>query len=240
VFQKAVERGLFPADAKLTPEEIENIIFMPGFSTADAISSVSGRGVGMDVVRRNIQALGGRVFITSNPGKGTVFTMTLPLTLAVLDGMVIKVGTENFIIPITSIIEASRAESHEISVMPNGTRVINVRGNYIRMINLGNALGEELVGENTQVLIVETEAHGQVGLLVDDLIGQQQIVIKSLETNYRRVDGISGATILGDGKVALILDVDALAVTNLGSSSYHGGGFPESGDSGEIENSEAA
>ncbi len=239
VFQKAVERGLFPADAKLTPEEIENIIFMPGFSTADAISSVSGRGVGMDVVRRNIQALGGRVFITSNPGKGTVFTMALPLTLAVLDGMVIKVGTENFIIPITSIIEASRAESHEISVMPNGTRVINVRGNYIRMINLGNALGEELVGEKTQVLIVETEAHGQVGLLVDDLIGQQQIVIKSLETNYRRVDGISGATILGDGKVALILDVDALAVTNLGSSSYAGGGSSDD-FSDHSQNSEAA
>ena len=220
VFEKAVERGLFPADAKLTPEEIENIIFMPGFSTADAISNVSGRGVGMDVVRRNIQALGGRVFISSTPGKGTVFTMTLPLTLAVLDGMVIKVGKENFIIPITSIIEASRTDSHQISIMPNGTRVINMRGEYVRLINLGNALGEPLCEKNCQVLIVETEAYGQVGMLVDDLIGQQQIVIKSLETNYKRVDGISGATILGDGKVALILDVDTLAQMNLGSNSY--------------------
>ena len=222
VLSIAKQKGLVPEDAQPSPEEIENMIFLPGFSTADKVSSVSGRGVGMDVVRRNIQALGGRVFISSTPGRGTIFTMALPLTLAVLDGMVIRVGNENYIIPITSIIEASRIDSHQLSVLPNGTRVINMRGQYIRMINLGSALDVDLSAENPQVIIVETEAYGQVGLLVDDLIGQQQIVIKSLETNYSRVEGISGATILGDGKVALILDTDATAAMNLGSASYSG------------------
>ncbi|MEM6602791.1 MAG: chemotaxis protein CheA [Pseudomonadota bacterium] len=220
VLEIAKKKGLVPQDANPTAEEIENMIFLPGFSTADKVSNVSGRGVGMDVVRRNIQALGGRVFISSTPGRGTIFTMALPLTLAVLDGMVIRVGNENYIIPITSIIEASRVGSHQLDVLPNGTRVINMRGQYIRMINLGNALDVELTAENPQIIIVETEAYGQVGLLVDDLIGQQQIVIKSLETNYSRVEGISGATILGDGKVALILDTDATAAKNLGSTSY--------------------
>lgn len=220
VLKIAKQKGLISEDANPTPEEIENMIFLPGFSTADKVSNVSGRGVGMDVVRRNIQALGGRVFITSTPGKGTIFTMALPLTLAVLDGMVIRVGTENYIIPITSIIEASRIDSHQLSILPNGTRVVNLRGQYIRMINLGNALNVSLNSSTPQVIIVETEGYGQVGLLVDDLIGQQQIVIKSLETNYGRVEGISGATILGDGKVALILDTDAVAAMNLGSASY--------------------
>ncbi len=211
VFTKAVERGLYPADAKLSNEEIDNIIFMPGFSTADAISSVSGRGVGMDVVRRNIQALGGRVGITAEPGKGTLFTMTLPLTLAVLDGMIIRVGTENFIIPITSIVEALRLKDCRCSKLPNGEDVFTIRDEYIRLINLGNALNVPLQGNDLQIVVVDTEVLGRVGLLVDDLLGQQQIVIKSLEVNYKRVDGISGATILGDGKVALILDVDTIA-----------------------------
>jgi len=219
VLARAKERGLIPAEAKPTVEEIENMVFLPGFSTADAISNVSGRGVGMDVVRRNIQALGGRVFISSTPGRGSVFTMALPLTLAVLDGMVIRVGSENFIIPITSIIEASRTDGHDFSTLPNGSKVIKMRDNFIRIINLGNALNVPLSSENPQVLVIETETYGQVGMLVDDLIGQQQIVIKSLETHYRRVDGISGATILGDGKVALILDTDSIAAMNLGSSS---------------------
>jgi two-component system, chemotaxis family, sensor kinase CheA len=220
VLQRAIERGLISADAKPTIEEIENMIFLPGFSTADVVSNVSGRGVGMDVVRRNIQALGGRVFISSTPGRGSVFTMALPLTLAVLDGMVIRVGNENFIVPITSIIEASRIDNHDFSILPNGSRVIKMRGEYIRVINLGNALNVPLSSERPQVLVIETETYGQVGMLVDDLIGQQQIVIKTLETHYRRVEGISGATILGDGKVALILDTDAIASTNLGATSF--------------------
>ncbi len=220
VLERAIERGLITADAKPTIEEIENMIFLPGFSTADVVSSVSGRGVGMDVVRRNIQALGGRVFIASTPGRGSVFTMALPLTLAVLDGMVIRVGSENFIIPITSIIEASRIDKHDFSILPNGSRVIKMRGEYIRVINLGNALNVPLSNERPQVLVVETETYGQVGMLVDDLIGQQQIVIKTLETHYRRVEGVSGATILGDGKVALILDTDAIAAMNLGAASF--------------------
>lgn len=219
VLERAVERGLVSADAKPSVEEIENMIFLPGFSTADQISSVSGRGVGMDVVRRNIQALGGRVFISSTPGRGSVFTMALPLTLAVLDGMVIRVGSENFIIPITSIIEASRVEGHSFNTLPNGSKVIKMRDNFIRIINLGNALNVPLSNESLQVLVIETETYGQVGMLVDDLIGQQQIVIKSLETHYRRVEGISGATILGNGKVALILDTDSIAAMNLGSDS---------------------
>lgn len=219
VLARAIERGLVPADAKPSIEEIENMVFLPGFSTADKISNVSGRGVGMDVVRRNIQALGGRVFISSTPGRGSVFTMALPLTLAVLDGMVIRVGTENFIIPITSIIEASRIDGHAFNTLPNGSKVIKMRDNFIRIINLGQVLSSPLSSEKPQVLVVETEAYGQVGMLVDELIGQQQIVIKSLETHYRRVEGISGATILGDGKVALILDTDSLASMNLGADS---------------------
>jgi two-component system, chemotaxis family, sensor kinase CheA len=211
VLRKAMEKGLVPADAKLSVEEIENLIFAPGFSTADVISNVSGRGVGMDVVRRNIQALGGRVGISSNPGKGTVFTMTLPLTLAVMDGMIIRAGHENFVIPITSIVEALRMKDCERSYLPNGEEVFSMRGQYIRLINLGSALNLELGSEDTQIIVVETEALGRVGLVVDDLLGQQQVVIKSLEVNYRRVEGISGATILGDGKVALILDVDTIA-----------------------------
>lgn len=220
VLSIALQKGLIPEDAKPTTEEIENMIFLPGFSTADEVSNVSGRGVGMDVVRRNIQALGGRVFITSTPKRGTIFTMALPLTLAVLDGMVIRVGSENYIIPITSIIEASRIDNKELNILPGGTYVINMRGHYIRIINLGNALCVPLINNDPQIIIVETENFGQVGLLVDDLIGQQQIVIKSLETHYSRVEGISGATILGDGKVALILDTDAIASMNLGAGSY--------------------
>jgi two-component system chemotaxis sensor kinase CheA len=134
--------------------------------------------------------------------------------------MVIRVGSENFIIPITSIIEASRTDAHDFQTLPNGARVIKMRGDYIRVINLGNALNIPLSSERPQVLVVEKETYGQVGMLVDDLIGQQQIVIKSLETHYRRVEGISGATILGDGRVALILDTDAIASMNLGASSF--------------------
>ena len=214
VLGKAIEKGLIPADSKLSVEEIDNLIFLPGFSTAEAVSSVSGRGVGMDVVRRNIQALGGRVSITGAPGRGTIFTMTLPLTLAVLDGMIIRVGRECFVIPITSIVEALRLKDCTCSKLPNGEDVFMMRGSYIRMINLGRALGVPLLGDDPQIVVVETESMGRVGLLVDDLLGQQQIVIKSLEVNYRRVDGISSATILGDGKVALILDVDGLAAMN--------------------------
>lgn len=211
VLQKAVDRGLIEPEDNLSPEEIDNLIFHPGFSTAESVSSVSGRGVGMDVVKKKIQMLGGRCTLRNNPGQGTRFVITLPLTLAVLDGMTICVGEERFILPLSSVIEAIKIEEKSVEKLPNGSRMLRLRDNYLPLISLRQVLnvpGE--YREEDMAIVVDTEANGSVALLVDELIGQRQVVLKSLEANFRRVDGVSGATILGDGKVALILDVSGL------------------------------
>jgi len=214
VLRLARDRGLVAPTAQLTDEEVDNLIFAAGFSTADEVTDLSGRGVGMDVVRRNIQALGGRVTIQSTPGKGSRFTLTLPLTLAVLDGMILSVGGERYILPINSIVESLRPRPADLYHLPNGENVVSIRGDYVRLVHLGsifgvaNALGDPAAG---LIVLVDTEDRGRIGIVIDELLGQQQVVIKSLEENYDQIEGISAATILGNGRVAMILDVDGLA-----------------------------
>ncbi len=221
VMQKAVEKGLVQAGATLSDEEIDNLIFLPGFSTADKISNISGRGVGMDVVRRNITSLGGRIGVYSTPGQGSRFILSLPLTLAVLDGMVISVGAERFVLPLTNIIESLRPKIADLHGLVNKCDVMMARGEYIRLVYLHALFGiPGAITDATKglVVLVETEDGGRLGLVVDEVLGQQQVVIKSLESNYRRLDGVAAATILGDGRVALILDVAGLQ-----EMSQHGG-----------------
>lgn len=213
VLAKAREKGLVAADVTPSNEEIDHIIFMAGFSTAEAVTNVSGRGVGMDVVKRNIEGMGGLVRVANDPGKGSCFTISLPLTLAILDGMIVRVGAENYIIPITNIIETMRPRSEEIKRVEGHSDVINVRGEFISVVYLHRILNiKNAQGDPSKALVVLVESNEQkMGLVVDELIGQQQVVIKSLEENSDPVEGISGATILGDGRVSLILEINDLA-----------------------------
>jgi two-component system chemotaxis sensor kinase CheA len=225
VLRLARERGLVAPTAQLSDEEIDNLIFAAGFSTADEVTDISGRGVGMDVVRRNIQALGGRVTIQSTPGKGSRFTLTLPLTLAVLDGMILSVGAERYILPINSIVESLRPRAQDLHRLPNGESVVSIRGDYVRLVHLGSIFDvtDAVVDASAGlVVLVDTEDRGRIGLVIDELLGQQQVVIKSLEENYDQIEGISAATILGNGRVALILDVDGLARMRVAAGIPHG------------------
>ncbi len=212
VRESAVAKGLIPPDLPLTDEEIDNLIFLPGFSTAATISDISGRGVGMDVVRRSIQALGGRIAITSRPGQGSTFTLSLPLTLAVLDGMVVTVAGQTLIVPLTAIIETLQPRAECIHEVGEGARVLNIRGTYVPLLSVGTVLGwsQAAMDAGSVVLLVEADGGTRAALLVEAIQGQQQVVIKSLEANYRQVPGVAAATILGDGRVALILDVDGM------------------------------
>jgi two-component system chemotaxis sensor kinase CheA len=208
----AASKGLIDPNAPLTDEEIDNLIFLPGFSTASAVSDISGRGVGMDVVKRSIIALGGRISISSTPGKGSVFTMSLPLTLAVLDGMVVSAAGQTLIAPLSTIIETLQPKPHEVKAIGPNAWLMSIRDSFVPLIDVGMALGyrtEPVDPANCVALLVE-EGATRAALLVDAIQGQRQVVIKSLEANYRHVVGIAAATILGDGRVALILDVDAI------------------------------
>ncbi|CCD97516.1 chemotaxis protein CheA [Bradyrhizobium sp. STM 3809] len=213
ILAKAKARGLVPAGANLTDDEINELIFLPAFSTAEVVSNISGRGVGMDVVKRNVQALGGRISVRSRFGQGSAFTLSLPLTLAVVDGMVVSVGRETFIIPLVAIVENLRPQTADIHPVVGRGHVLALRGEYLplvylhRLFSISDAIGDPCRGI---VIIVQSESAGRVGIVVDELLGQQQVVVKSLEANYEPVDGISGATILGNGRVALILDVARL------------------------------
>ncbi len=221
VRQKAIENDLIPADANLTDEEVDNLIFMPGFSTADKISDISGRGVGMDVVKRSIQALGGRISISSRPGQGSVFTMSLPLTLAVLDGMVVTVAGQTLVVPLTAIVETLQPEAKNIHSFGANQRLISIRNSFCPLVDVGRILSFRASQANPMdgvALLVESEGGGQRALMVDAIQGQRQVVIKSLEANYTYVPGIAAATILGDGRVALILDVDAVVAASRGQS----------------------
>jgi two-component system chemotaxis sensor kinase CheA len=214
---KAVEKGVVPAGAQLTDEEIEDLIFAPGMSTAETVTDLSGRGVGMDVVRRNITNLGGRISVHSAPGKGTRFTLIIPLTLAVLDGMVVAVGTERYILPLTSIVESFRPAQNQIRALAGAREVASIRGEFVRVLHLDRVFDVPNSVANAWeglVVLVETAGGQKVGIKVDELIGQQQVVIKSLQQNFRPVAGISGATILGNGRVALILDIEQLTRMN--------------------------
>ncbi|MGF6380093.1 two-component system chemotaxis sensor kinase CheA [Paraburkholderia atlantica] len=211
ILAKAVKQGMQVSET-MTDEEVWNLIFLPGFSTAEQVTDVSGRGVGMDVVKRNIQSMGGHVEITSHAGKGSTTRIVLPLTLAILDGMSVKVGNEIFILPLNFVMESLQPQAEDIYTVANGERVVRVRGEYLPLVALHEVFNvSEAKQEPTQgiVTIMQTEGR-RFAMLIDELVGQQQVVVKNLETNYRKVHGISAATILGDGSVALIVDVAAL------------------------------
>ena len=211
ILAKAREKGLVGPEEQLSDDRINNLIFHPGLSTNDEVSDLSGRGVGMDVVRRNIKDLGGRVEIHSERGVGSVLTIRLPLTLAILDGQLIRCGKETYIISLLSIVETVMVSEDQVNDVAGGAHVYQMRGNYIPVINLKNVFKHNhdtsVENKNSGLLVVVESDGAQVGLLVDELLDQQQVVIKSLEDNYKQMDGLSGATILGDGTVALILDV---------------------------------
>ncbi len=209
----AVDKGLIAADAPLTDEQIDNLIFAPGFSTAAVVSDISGRGVGMDVVKRSIQALGGRISISSVPGKGSTFTLSLPLTLAVLDGMVVTAAEQTLIAPLPAIVESLTPQAVDLHFVGGVDPVIRFRDRFLPLIDVALIMGfrERPMNPTEGVaVVVETEGGQQAALLFDAIQGQRQVVIKSLETNYQQVEGVAAATILGDGRVALILDVDVL------------------------------
>jgi two-component system, chemotaxis family, sensor kinase CheA len=208
---KAIAQGLVDADKPLTPEQIDHLICSPGFSTADIISNISGRGVGMDVVRRNILSLGGSLDIASDAGKGVTFTIRLPLTLAILDGMSITAGQEIFILPLGFIVEAIHPRTDSIKTIAGQGRVVDIRGEYLPLLILHEILSITSPTVLQDGILVLLEAEGKrIALFVDAILGQNQVLIKSLESNYRKVKYISGATIMGNGRVALILDVNAL------------------------------
>ncbi len=220
ILAKAVERGLVAEEHNLSDRQIYELIFQPGFSTAEQVSDVSGRGVGMDVVRKNINELGGSIEIESEPGQGSAIVIRLPLTLAILDGQTVAVGDETYIVPLISIIESIQVRREMIRMVAGRGETFRLRDDYLPVIRLHEVFGVEnpRATDLTDGLLVVVEGEGQqFGILVDDLIGQQQVVIKSLEANYRRVDGISGATILGDGSVALILDIPGIIRLAAGS-----------------------
>ena len=196
----------------MSDSEVWQLIFAPGFSTAEAVTDVSGRGVGMDVVKRNISAMGGIVDIRSEKSVGTTISISLPLTLAILDGMSIKVGNEIYILPLGFVIESLKPSGNDIKEIANQGRVVKVRGEYLPLIPLYQLFNIDPVFTNPSdgiVVILETDGM-KAALFIDEMLGQQQVVVKNLESNYKKVHGISGATILGDGGVALIIDVSAI------------------------------
>lgn len=210
ILAKARQQGLAVAD-HMSDAEVWQLIFAPGFSTAETVTDVSGRGVGMDVVKRNIAALGGQVDIRSVAGTGTTVSIALPLTLAILDGMSVRSGDEIYILPLNYVLESLQPQPQDVSQIAGQGQVIRVRGEYLPLISLRQAFDTCGAADPGAGIAVILEADGnKAALLIDELVGQQQVVVKNLEANYRRVVGISGATILGDGSVALILDVSAL------------------------------
>jgi two-component system, chemotaxis family, sensor kinase CheA len=214
ILEIARRKNLVSAEAELTDAEIDALLFLPGFSTASTISNLSGRGVGLDVVRNAVTALGGRVSIASTPGLGTEFTISLPLTLAVLDGMLVSVAGQIMVIPITAVHETIRPGKEELHVVGANDRLLSIRGKFIPMVDVAEGLGFARPPGETEpqtLLLVETEHQGQCALIVDKVFDQRQVVIKGLDTNYGAVPGVSAATVLGDGQIALILDPDAIA-----------------------------
>ncbi len=214
ILQKAIEKKLVPDDAKLSEAQIHDLIFRPGFSTADVVTDVSGRGVGMDVVRRNIEDIGGRVEVYSVKDKGSTFQITLPLTLAILDGQLIKVANEVYVLPLLSIVETVQVIEDKINIISGKEIVYRLRGEAVPVVDMRRVCrvdGNDALTSfaNKQLIIVEAERK-HIGLVVDELLDQHQVVIKSLETNFVKVPGMLGATILGDGTVSLILDVTTL------------------------------
>lgn len=213
VLSSAIEKGLVSETAKLGDAEIDRLLFLPGFSTASAITNLSGRGVGMDVVNSEIRRLGGRVSIISTPGQGTTISISLPLTLAVLDGMVVNVANQTMVVPISAITETIRPEASKVHLIGPEARMISVRDLMLPIIDLGMIFGfepERTLGQDGILLIVEDDKGDQFALAVDHILDQRQVVIKSLESNYGHVPYVAAATILGDGQIALIVDLDEI------------------------------
>jgi two-component system chemotaxis sensor kinase CheA len=212
ILAKAIKSGLVGEQEKLADDQIWPLIFKPGFSTAEKVTEVSGRGVGMDVVKRNIESLGGAVSIKTVPGKGTSFTLKLPLTLAIIEGMTVRVGKETYIVPLLSILESIQPKAESIKTVAGKGELINVRGTYLPIIRMYEVFSlEPEYTEPTKAILLILETEGEhVAVMVDEILGQQQVVIKSMEQNFRKVDGVAGATILGDGTVGFILDVRGL------------------------------
>lgn len=215
IYEKALSRGL-PVREDMSDHEVWQLIWEPGFSTADEVTDVSGRGVGMDVVRKNIASLGGTVDIDSAEGAGTRVSVRLPLTLAIMDGMSIGVGHEVFILPLSSVVEAFQVDVHAIKTVAGTEQIVKVRDEYMPVLSLEQLYAvPRAAGEvGSEVMVIVEADGGRVALLVDELLGQQQVVVKNLESNYRKVPSVSGATILGDGRVALIIDVASMVKRN--------------------------
>lgn len=209
---KARSRGLVADTERPTPEEIDELLFHPGLSTAEAVTDVSGRGVGMDVVKQNVEQLGGRVLVASEPGRGCRFTLLLPLTLAVMDGMIVRAAGHRLVLPIASIRETLQSADTPVERLPGGQEFLRLRNRLSPLVRLGEILGLGRSAQEQIIVMTETDRGNQIGLSVDEIVGQQQVVVKSLEATYGHVRGASAATILGDGLVALIVDVDAIPV----------------------------
>jgi two-component system chemotaxis sensor kinase CheA len=212
ILKKATERGLVDAGAQLTEHELFHLIFQPGFSTAEQITDVSGRGVGMDVVRRQIHKLRGRIDIRSTPGQGTTFLLKVPLTLAIIDGLVVTVGAERYIVPIFAVREMVRPTADMIATVQGRAEMALVRGMLLPMIRLYRRFGVKPTNEDpTRCLLIVSEGAGRkFCLMVDGLIGKQEVVIKGMSEMLQGIEGIAGGAILGDGRVGLILDLEAL------------------------------
>ncbi|VAW45725.1 Signal transduction histidine kinase CheA [hydrothermal vent metagenome] len=212
VLQLAREKNVVGEEQQLSDDQIDNLIFAPGFSTVEEVSDLSGRGVGMDVVLSNINKIGGSVIVKSVPGRGTRMTLRLPLTLAVLDVMLVRVAGCPYVLPLSSIVETMQCARVEFGQLPTGTKVLQVRGEYVQSVDLASHFDMQTDVEDKDRFVVLCEAEGtnKLAIIVDAIIGQQQVVIKSLEENFERIDGIAGGTILGDGSVGLIVDVQGI------------------------------
>ena len=220
VLQIAIDKGLIPKDASLSESEIDNLLFLPGFSTASVVSDLSGRGVGMDVVRTAIQALGGRITISSTPGSGTTFSISLPLTLAVLDGMVVQVADETLVLPLNVVIETLTLSNEDVEMVRPGANVVRVRSGFVPLFDLGEELGYRSPiddYEGSVVLLIAHEDESRAALIIDSIQDQRQVVIKGLDDSFYRAPGIAAATILGDGQIALILDTSDIITNAIGS-----------------------
>ncbi|WP_293577767.1 chemotaxis protein CheA [Phaeobacter sp.] len=223
VKQIAIDKGLIPPNAELSDSEIDNLLFLPGFSTAKEISNLSGRGVGMDVVKNAVTALGGRINISSTPGKGSTFTIILPLTLAVMDGMVVSVADQTMVVPITSIVETMRGSDDMVNNLGADGTLLSIRGNFVPVCDVGAALGLETSGHDQPpgvYLLVETETGQRSALAVDDIHDQRQVVIKSLDGVCGNIPGVAAATILGDGKIAMILDPESILAASPSAAAF--------------------
>lgn len=222
ILAKARAQGL-PVHDAMSDEEVWQLVFLPGFSTAEAVTDVSGRGVGMDVVRRNVQEIGGRIELESRPGAGTCFTIRLPLTLAIVDGMAVTVGPATYILPLNHVTESLLPETTRSHSVAGEGAVVEVRGEYLPLVELAEVLGSTVVRDDAGIVVLVESAGERAGLRVDALLGDRQVVVKSLEANYRKVPGLSGATILGDGAVALIVDVaEVVRLASRGAAQHAG------------------